>query len=114
MAQWLLSPTAHMLASFIASKLGDMRSSNVEGLMTQACFKGILGTGDGSSEQPYLVSRVRDEYEVLNYLGKASTLQAAVTSAGRFLDCHTCNDGSQVCFDITVLKRLLDAQFKKQ
>jgi hypothetical protein len=102
MVTWLISPTVHMLAGFVAAKLGD----------TPACMQGILATGDGTDNKPYLVSRVRDEYEVIRFLGKTSAAQAAVSHGNLFLDSHTCSDGSSIHFDVTALKRKLDQQFK--
>jgi hypothetical protein len=101
MPNLLLSPRAHLLASRAAERLGDARTAEKERSLIAACFKGILSTGDGSREKPYLVTRVSDEYDVLGYLKKRSKQQAIVRVGDKQLDRFDCTDGSVCCFDVT-------------
>jgi hypothetical protein len=101
MPNLLLSPRAHLFASQAAEKLGDARTAANERSLTEACFKGILSTGDGSEKKPYLVTRVSDEYDVLGYLKKRSGRQGIMRVGDKQLDRIECSDGSECCFDVT-------------
>src|SRR5262249_3037929 len=66
----LLSPEAHFLLSLTAKALGDTAGSDTEKFVCFRCIDGILSTGTGTQEKPYLVLRTSDEYDVLSALGK--------------------------------------------
>jgi hypothetical protein len=101
MARWLLNPRIHLLASAAARGMGDEKTAEMEGFFAVRCLQGITSTGDGSREQPYLVSSVTDEYDVLTYLKKSLKTQSLVEDGERVLDLLECQDGSTLCFDIT-------------
>jgi hypothetical protein len=66
-----------------------------------ACTEGILGTGDGTADHPYLVVRVSDEYDILRHLKKRSTSQGLRRKDDKSCDVMTCADGSQIWFDVS-------------
>ena len=101
MPNLILSPRAHHLLSYLHFKAGDKKTAQFEFAFSEACLKGILATGDGSIEKPYLVTRTSDEYDVLEHLGKELTRQALAESEDRRLDVMTCRDGATLSFDIT-------------
>ncbi len=107
MPNLILSPLAHKLASRAYSKLGREQESGLEKLLFAVCILGILATGDGSIQKPYLVTRVSDEYDVLLMLKKELRMQASCESNGRSLDVLMVNDGSSIHFDITDCMRKL-------
>jgi hypothetical protein len=97
----MLNPRAHIRLSFYHLKLGDRDASKKEFMIAHACLKGILSTGDGTKDKPYLVLRTDDEYEVLSALKKKSKMQSLQFDGRRKFDVLTCTDDSQIYFDIT-------------
>lgn len=97
----ILSPRFHLIMGNAAKQRGENELAVIERRMAVACLKGILTTGDGSEESPYLVIRTSDEYDVLGYLDKESKSQGLVFKGDRKLDVLECTDGSLVRFDIT-------------
>lgn len=101
MPNLLLSPSAHRLLAFLYSKLENKDKEEAAWVMADVCLLGLLATGEGTEEQPYLVTRVSDEYDVLEHLGKSMGLQALVVKDERRFDVITCHDGSECWFEIT-------------
>ncbi|MCP4110554.1 MAG: DUF4919 domain-containing protein [Desulfobacteraceae bacterium] len=101
MGNLMLSPSAHQLLSFLFHKLGDTESSEFEWMAGQACIAGILSTGDGSVNTPYIVVRTSDEYDVIKHFEKESAHQSLMQNGRKHLDLIKCTDGSEYCFDIT-------------
>lgn len=102
MSGWMLNPSIHMHMSFVCHKLNDQECASAERSIARAVLQGILDSGDGSRERPYLVMRTADEYDVLDYLDKIPSGQELVTEAQRMLDHLTCADGSGFWFDVTL------------
>ena len=104
----LLSPRAHLLMAFVADKSGDAEAADMERQLASICCSGILATGDGSRAQPYVVARTSDAYDMLQYLDRPPTGQALAQIGNRRIDVFTCEDGGELCFDITeVFDRML-------
>lgn len=101
MPNLLLSPTAHLLISFIMHKKGDEQGSEVERYIAMACSEAMTQSGDGTQESPYLVLRTSDEYDLLRYLEKEFAGQGLVEKDGRFYDSMKCTDGEEIWFEIT-------------
>src|SRR5262245_31281261 len=60
MPNLLLSPRAHLLLGLVSDRTGDEKGAQMERFIATACAEGILSTGDGSRERPYLVLRTSD------------------------------------------------------
>lgn len=114
MPNFLLSPRAHRYVATAARKAGDLATAKKELAIAQKCIEGILATGDGSREKPYLVTRVQDEYDLLPHLKRKKDSQGLVLEDGRSYDVIQCQDGSEVWFDITEVFESLKRPFKKQ
>ena len=99
----LLSPSAHQCAATVARTLGDEATADKERQIAEKCLQGILATGDGSRERPYLVSRVSDEYDLIRHLNKRSTTQGLSLDGQRSYDVLNLDDGSQMWFDISAV-----------
>jgi len=112
-ADLLLCPRAHFYASIVARRLGEPETAAREADIRAKCIQGILSTGKGTPQEPLLVTRVTDEYDVLRALGKTSTTQGLIHRDGKSFDCVTCTDGSTLWFDITAQWRTLIRRFKK-
>ncbi len=103
MPNLLLSPRAHLWAALAAEGLREEEKAKAEREAAQKCIQGMLATGDGSPEKPYLVTRVSDEYDLLRHLNKERNVQKLRHKDGKAFDVMQCADGSEVWFDITVV-----------
>jgi hypothetical protein len=101
MPNWLLSPRVHRLLAYAAGQLGDTETAQREGYLARACLRGLLQSGDGTPERPYLVTHVADEYDVLDYLKKDPVEQRQVVGPGGAFDVLLCEDDSELWFDIS-------------
>jgi hypothetical protein len=110
MPNWVLTPAVHKIACLTAKRRGDERAAMVEARLAMACIQGLMATGDGTKDKPYVVVRVRDEYELLEHLEKRPTKQMLLRDGERQLDCFELDDGSKLYFDISVPKGHLDRQ----
>lgn len=102
-ARAAFSPRAHYFAGEAHALLGELDQAECERMVFTACLQGILATGDGSRRKPYLISQIPDEYDVLKLLGLNCEKQRLVQNKSRSCDVLSCEDGSQVWFNISDL-----------
>jgi hypothetical protein len=98
---WSLSPRVHYLAAVAAEETGETDIAQLERFTFQACLEGILATGNGTAESPYLITYLSDEYDVLGVLGLEPRSQALVDRHGLLCDVVKCLDGEEVWFELT-------------
>jgi hypothetical protein len=98
---WALSPRVHYLAAIAAEETGEADVAQVERFTFQACLEGILATGDGTADAPYLVTYVSDEYDVLATLGIEPRSQRLTERRGLLCDVLKGVDGEEVWFELT-------------
>lgn len=101
---YLISPDFHLALAHVLNRLGQTDESSVECLIAQRCIDGILSTGDGTEKRPYFVTFVSDEYNVMSLLQKQLQMQCLVKRGDREFDMLRCQDGSELCFDITEMR----------
>lgn len=97
----ILSPRAQMLYAFAYAQKGMEKEENAAATIGSIIMENILLTGNGSKEQPYFVTRIDDERDVLMALGEQFASQALLKDENRFLDCITTAAGTKIYFDIT-------------
>ena len=114
MPSYFLNPGIHLRLSFVLHKLGDEKGAGAEFGLGMRCMEGILSTGSGDRARPYLVLHTDDEYDLLEHQSKKSTQQALVQKDDRSFDVHTCEDGSEVWFDITIPYSYLARSMEKK
>lgn len=108
MGNLMLSPRAQRSLALLNHKLGKETAVQLCLRMEQSCLAGMIATGDGTPEKPYLVTRVDDEYDILEHLEKVSFTSQSLKQVGdRQIDSFQFEDGSEVCFDITDAKNHL-------
>jgi len=107
MPNLLLSPRAHLVLARLDELDGDEDSARMEHAIAAACVEGILATGDGSQASPYLVVRTSDEHDVVSGLRKELVRQTLTHREDRYFDILSCDDGSELWFDITDAYRTL-------
>lgn len=95
-----LSPAAHRLWSRSLAALGDSEGAAREDRQARLALRAILGSGAGTSDQPWRVLRVSDEYDVLEARGLTSREQRVVERDDRLLDVHRCAGEEQVWFEL--------------
>ncbi|MEZ6057487.1 MAG: DUF4919 domain-containing protein [Planctomycetaceae bacterium] len=111
MPNLMLSPRAHQLLGFLHHKLGNEQAAQMEMMIGHACTEGILASGDGSKDRPFIVSRTSDEHDVIDHLGKQLKQQSLSHSGDSHLDLIECTDGSEYWFDITDAYNQLSKSF---
>lgn len=104
MNSWFLNPGIHLLVSRAHLKMENEENARVELALAKLFLKGILSTGDGSEEHPYLVMRVADEYDILRFFEKKLRIQCLIEEGGKNFDRLECEDGSHIWFDVTLLR----------
>jgi len=92
---------------------GDQKQADFAHAVGFACIDGILSTGDGSKEKPYLVLRTSDEYDVLMAEGKEFRCQSLIHDGDRTLDRMDSADGSSLFFDISDAYRALARRMER-
>jgi hypothetical protein len=96
----VLSPRVHYLAAEAADALRDFETSEIERSLFVLVLQGLLSTGSGTQQSPYVVCHASDEYDVLDALNLTPARQALVEVQGRLLDQVLCSDGREVWFDV--------------
>ena len=97
----ILSPRAHAMKRYAATKKEDEMSANAEHLLYVRITEGLLATGDGSKKNPYLVTQISDERDILQYLDHEVESQQLIKENGKSFDRLTTVKGDQFYFDVT-------------
>ena len=109
----LLSARAHFYKNYALTQLGKEREAQAELIIGQKILEGISLTGDGTQENPYVVTRISDEQDLLEYLDEEFESQSLVTNNGRFYDLNTTEWGDEIYIAITVpypkMQQLMDS-----
>jgi hypothetical protein len=101
----VLAPRVHYLAAEAAEALRDSPTVELERSLFVLTLQGLLATGDGTRENPYIVCHASDEYDVLVALGREPAGQVLEEHDDRLFDILTCDDGREVWFDVTAILR---------
>jgi len=101
MPNFHLTPRIHYLASLAAEAQDDKAAVQRHTFAYERCLRGLLETGEGTEEKPYLVTRVEDEYDMLVHLEKEPAGQGLVSRNGKHFDVMRCTDGTEIWFDVS-------------
>jgi hypothetical protein len=101
----LLSPQFHLDTDTVDSGNGAMNNAGADGQMAWACAQGMLKTGDGTREHPYLVLRRSDEYDLFQWQWekKVASAESVAENDGRHLNHLRSTDGRDYWFDESVV-----------
>lgn len=110
MPNLILSPRAHHIASQVYEKMGDAQAAAAEKALVSVCLRGIMASGEGTPESPYVVARVSDERDLAAYLDHKVEGSSLHARDDRFLDALHLADGEQLWFDITDAYQRLQSQ----
>ena len=81
-----LSVHFHRLAALAALELGEVDDAELERFITDACLQGVLCSGNGSADRPYLIAHRADAQEVLSHLKLTTLRQSCVENQGELCD----------------------------
>jgi len=98
-----LSPRIHFLAAEAADALGDAETVELERWLFVLALRGLLSTGDGTRDNPYIVCHAADEQDILASVERESASQSLVEYEGKLLDIVLCSNGRETCFDVTAM-----------
>ncbi len=97
-ATWLLSPSFHLWSARIAAALDDAEGVELEQFQFDACVTGLLATGDGTLESPYLVTYTSDVRDIVAAKQQRLVAQHLVRRPQGCFDLVTCDDNSELWF----------------
>lgn len=106
----LLSPLAHLIKSVAYEKTGQEEEAKSEMYMWHTLLKSMTLTGDGSENKPYIVTRVSDERDLVEYLQENFVSQSLITSGDKYLDCIRTESGKDIYFDITACYKRMSSR----
>lgn len=104
----LLCPHAHLIIAEMEQEAGNDKGTKLAEHAVSCCINGIMATGDGSRDSPYLVLRIEDQYGVLAALKKTKKGQELHEIGDRKLDRILTEDDDEVWFDVTDCLRSLE------
>lgn len=97
----IMSPRAHLYKSFAQKELNNENLAELEGMIAHLIMDGIEMTGNGTFENPYLVTSVSDERDMLARWDEQFASQSLKHSGDRSFDIITTISGKEIYFDIT-------------
>ena len=103
MPAWAICPRIHFLAGSAAEALDDAEESELCQFLSSTCVDGILSTGDGSRNNPWLVTYPSDAQDCLARLGLSVKSQQLVNDGDAMLDIIQANNDRIYCFDVSDL-----------
>jgi len=110
----LLSPRAHFIKYLSLKESGNMKAAESVMFICVNILRCIEKTGDGTLQNPYIVIRVSDEKDFLQFhLKKKHTQQRLIQNEDKYLDVLTLEDGSELYFDITDAYKTVSRSFAK-
>lgn len=98
---FLLTPFFHFYFADLYKSIGDEEGYISSTGLGVACIDGILSTGNGTEEKPYLVLRISEEKDILNVLGHEPITQSIVRKEDKHFDVFECEKGLKYWFDIS-------------
>ena len=100
----VLNPGIHKLLSFIQHKRGDKEAAHTEYTLAMLFLEGLLSTGSGTEEKPYVVLHVEDEHDILEHLGQSHKSVTLVRKGEAAYDKVVSGHDTVVWFDVTALQ----------
>jgi hypothetical protein len=107
---WSLSPSYHWLCARLAEQQQDEEARELARFMMSSCLQGLLATGSGTRQRPYLVTYVSDEEDILQTLRLQPVTQRLIEGRRGPLDVVSCREAADVYFDVAELLEHLPGQ----
>ncbi|PHS12467.1 MAG: hypothetical protein COA78_08320 [Blastopirellula sp.] len=100
---WVTSPSLHFFASMAAEKMGQTSEAETEAFLIESMFQGLLSTGNGTLEHPYLITQLTDQHDILSFKSLQKVSQRLIGTAAGTMDAITCDDHSTLHFDLSII-----------
>lgn len=97
----LLSPLAHLVKRQAFLQMGEEKQAELELIAAQKILECIELTGEGTLENPYLITNILDERDFLGFLGERFASQVLIQNKEKSYDLITTESGKEIYFDIT-------------
>ncbi len=75
-------------------------AAQMEDALAELCLEGLLGTGNGEQNTPFVLTLFSDQDDILVALSKQLASQKRVLHEGRWRNQVGCEDGSELWFDV--------------
>ncbi len=100
---WVLSPRWHYFLGCSLLETGRETDAQRERERSRACLFGLMETGDGSWERPFVITYLSDAYDLLRAHRLHSESQRLIDDGLRRLDTIQASDGRIWHFDVSDL-----------
>jgi hypothetical protein len=110
----LLSPSAHLLKHHAAKEINDELNAKSEWFLFHKILENLLLTGDGSKEQPFFITQISDEQDIIQSMEDAVDRQSLIKDEGKSFDKINTKSGKTLYFDITACMAALAANFNTE
>mgnify|MGYP000339051519 CR=1 FL=1 len=107
----LLSPSAHLMKHHAAKQMNDDLNAKSEWFLFNKVLDNLLLTGDGSKEEPYLITQISDERDIIQSMEDEVANQRLMKIEGKSYDLIKTKSGKEIYFDITLCMQALAAKF---
>ena len=97
----LLSPKAHLCKREAYKQMGMQRQSEIAQIIAKTIVQCISLTGEGTKEEPFIVTKVQDEYDFLEFVREEIKKQSLIKGEDRVYDKIETKSGKVFFFDIT-------------
>lgn len=108
----LLSPRAHFFKRYAHQQKKNKEAAQSETFFADRILFCIQQSGDGTKASPYIISRISDERDFLDYLKEDFAKQALVKGDDeKVYDVISTQSGKDLYFDITKCYSMISQQF---
>ncbi len=97
----LLCPLAYSLKVDACMNLDKFRQGTEAKKLYNAIMASLLESGDGSEANPYIITRLSDEFDILQHLDEDQESQFLLQIGDRRIDKIRCHSGRELHFDVT-------------
>lgn len=104
---YMLSPRAHLTLGVLYHKLGQPSQSNVHYTIGAHCIQGIQWTGNGTKDQPYLITRVSDALDIFSAANLPLAHHRLEQQGQRQFEVLTSTNKQEMWFDCTDVANVL-------
>lgn len=94
------SPRGHLIFARALRETGREELAETEQALASIAMEALVSSGTGQLDEPFIVLRVPDEYDVLAHLRKRPGSQGLMMDGMRQLDEFELEDGSSLWFEL--------------
>lgn len=110
----LLSPRAHLFKNYALRQLKKVKEAQIEMRLSSKILQCIKLSGAGTKEEPYLITRISDEKDFLDFIHDRLAKQSLFSENDKYYDLITTISKKEIYFDITIPYLKLSSILHKQ